>query len=514
MPENQTSVLSESQTPVLSVKGIVKRFPGVVALKGVDFDVKKGEVHALCGENGAGKSTLMSILAGVYKQDEGDIFLNGEKVSIDSQKNANDMGISIVYQERSLVNGMNVAENIFAARQPTKKLSLINWKKLYKESEDLLTELNIKVDPRTMLGALSPAMQQMVEIAKALSLRPNVLILDEPTATISEKEVGALFKLIEKLKNDGMAIIYISHRLSEIFKIADRITVFKDGRYIETADVSEVDNNWLVNRMVGRDLLLTREERSVPDDIILEGRNLTSSLFKDVSFKLKRGEILGFSGLAGAGRTEVFRALFGKDPLDSGEVIFNGQKVRIRRPDDAIRIGIGYMPEDRKEQGLFLNMSIAQNMVSACINRFSSFISINTPKINRVVEEYKEKLNIMTPSIEQKVVNLSGGNQQKVLLAKWMIVHPEVLIVDEPTRGVDVGAKSEIYALLREMANNGMSIIFISSELPEVLALSDRMYVMYEGRITGEVNGKEASEEGLMAYASGITATKEEKENA
>lgn len=489
---------------VLEVKGIVKEFPGVRALKGVAFDVREGEIHALCGENGAGKSTLMHIMAGVYKQNSGEIFLNGNLININNQKHANDMGIAIVYQERSLVDGLNVAENIFAARQPVKAASKINWKELYKDSSELLDKLGIKIDPKQMVGSLSPAMQQMVEIAKALSVNPKVLILDEPTATITDKEVGALFNLLNKLKQQGIAIIYISHRLAEIFRIADRVTVFKDGEHAATADVMDVDNDWLVSKMVGRDLDLKREEHDIADDVVLECKNFNSEKFKNVNFKLKRGEILSFAGLAGAGRTEVMRALFGADPKQCGEVYIDGQKATIRTSADAIKYGIGYLPEDRKAQGLFLEMAITGNIASASLKKLSRGLNMDERKANELSEDYKEKLNIITPSVRQKVINLSGGNQQKVVIAKWLLVAPKIMIVDEPTRGVDVGAKSEIYAILRKLTKDGTSIIMVSSDLPEVLSLSDRIYIMHNGQITGEMGGAEASEGTVMKYASGI----------
>ena len=491
---------------VLQVKNIVKQFPGVTALKNINFDLYAGEVHALCGENGAGKSTLVHILAGVYPQNEGEIILDDKRIEINNQKAAQDLGIGIVYQERSLVDGMCVAENIFAGRQPANKLSFIKWKELYRRSTELLESLDIHIDPRVMVGSLSPAMQQMVEIAKALSLNPKVLILDEPTATITEREVTPLFNLIRKLKHQGMAIIYISHRLSEIFMIADRVTVLKDGEHVATANVSDVDNDWLISSMVGRDLKFTRIERDIVDDIVLEIKDFNSDRFHDINFILKRGEILSFAGLAGAGRTETMRSLFGADKRKSGEVFVNGKKVDTRTTMKAIKNGIGYLPEDRKKQGLFLGMSIASNIVSSNLKSVSSGMMLSSKKVNTVSEEFKEKLHIMTPSIKQRVINLSGGNQQKVVVAKWLYVNPDVIIFDEPTRGIDVGAKAEIYDILRDLTAHGTSVIVVSSDLPEVISISDRIYIMCNGRITGEMNGKDANEETIMRYASGIAA--------
>ncbi len=420
---------------MLEAKGIVKNFPGVQALKGVEFGVKAGEIHALCGENGAGKSTLMHILAGVYKPDEGELFLEGQKVEFQNQREANENGVAIVYQERSLVEGMNVAENVFAARQPVSRFSFIDWKKLYAETEVLLKELDIDVDPRAIVSSLSPAIQRMVEITKALSLNPRVLILDEPTAAITEKETEALFRLISRLREKGMAIIYISHRLAEIFQIADRVTVFKDGSLADSANVYDIDNEWLVNKMVGRDLKQECCEREIGKECVLEVTALKGKRFQNISFTLNKGEIIGFTGLAGAGRTEVMRALFGADPIMAGTVRLKGQEVKITSTKDSIRKGLGYLPEDRKEQGLFLEMSISDNIISASVDYANKGIFLNDKYLMNESVKYKEQLKVATPSVKQKVVNLSGGNQQKVVFAKWLMVHPEILIVDEPTRG-------------------------------------------------------------------------------
>ena len=489
---------------VMEVKSIVKEFPGVRALKGVNFDVYKGEVHALCGENGAGKSTLMHILAGVYKQDSGEIFLNEEKINIQNQRQANDKGISIVFQERSLVYGLSVAENIFAGRQPVARFGKINYKSMNAQAKQLLDSLKMDINPLQLVSQLSPPQQQMVEIAKALSQNPKVLILDEPTATITEKEIGALFNLVRLLKQQGMAIVYISHRLAEIFEIADRVTVFKDGEHIATEAVANVDKLWLINKMVGRELNFSREERKIEKNVIFEVRSLNGAKFRNVNFALKKGEIISFAGLAGAGRTEVMRAVFGADPVYSGEVLLENRPLKIRNCKDAICSGIGYLPEDRKLQGLFLEMSISNNIISANLDSFKKGIVLDRKSAFNISKEYRQKLNIVTPSIKQKVINLSGGNQQKVVLAKWLLVCPKILIVDEPTRGIDVGSKAEIYDLLRQLTLQGTSIILVSSELTEVLAISDRIYIMYNGMITGELSGAEATETLVMRYASGL----------
>lgn len=490
---------------VLQAKGIIKDFPGVRALKCVDFDVNEGEIHALCGENGAGKSTLMHILAGVFKQDGGEIFLDGNLIHIANQRRANELGISIVYQERSLIGTMSVAENIFAGRQPVGVGSVIKWKQMYEETDKLLAKLGIEIGSKTIVNKLSPAMQQMIEIAKALSINPKVLILDEPTATITEKEVVLLFALLRKLRENGMAIIYISHRLVEIFQIADRVTVFKDGMNVASGEVANIDNNWIVNKMVGRELLFERVENDIKQECVLECKNFNSDKFTDICFKLNKGEILSFAGLAGAGRTEVMRAVFGADKKSSGELHINGKKVVVKDTKDVIDRGIGYLPEDRKEQGLFLEMAISDNIASASLKALSKGFNLNQKAINVVSEKYKKQLGIITPSIQQKVVNLSGGNQQKVVLAKWLALNSKIMIVDEPTRGVDVGTKAEIYQILRDLTKKGTSVIVVSSDLPEVLAISDRIYVMHNGRITGELKGSEATEELIMKYASGLT---------
>ncbi len=490
---------------LLKVSKISKQFPGVKALDKVDLTIKKGEVHALCGENGAGKSTLMNILSGIYKPDEGMIAINGETVQLNSQQKAQEHGISTVYQERSLVDNLNVAENIFAGRQPIGKGGLIDWKALYRRTKELLMMLELDyLNSKTLVGNLAPAQQQMVEIAKALSIDAKILILDEPTATITETETKALFKIINRLKEQGSSVIYISHRIAEIFEIADNVSVFKDGKYMGTRKVNEINHDDIVKMMVGRDLVIEEYTPNKSDKIVLEVKNLTSKRFTNISFKLHRGEILSFAGLAGAGRTELARAIIGADKKTSGEVFVDGKKRIINTPADAILNGLGYMPENRKEDGLFLDMSVADNIYSAKINFLGNTQFVKKSEIKKVAESYKNKLSIVTPDVNRKVVNLSGGNQQKVVLSKWLLLSPRILIVDEPTRGVDVGAKAEIYKILRDLAKQGTSIIVISSDLPEVLAISDRILVMWNGQITGEIGIGEASEEEIMHMASGL----------
>ena len=488
---------------LLRVENISKEFPGVKALSDVNFDLKKGEVHALCGENGAGKSTLMNILAGTCKQDSGTIYLNGSQVNIHNQKHAQQLGVGIVYQERSLVNKMSVAENIFADRQPKNMLGLIDKRRMQNESSNLLKRLEMDIEPKTQVGKLAPARQQMVEIAKALSLNSKILILDEPTATITEAETVVLFDLIRRLKQSGVSIIYISHRLSEIFEIADRVSVLKDGIYMGTKNIDQTSVDDVVRMMVGRELEAFQYKTSVCEDEVLCIRNFCSGKFRGVDFCLRRGEILGLFGIAGAGRTELAKAIIGADIKSTGELYLFGKKTNISTVKDAIRCGIGYMPEDRKEEGLFLKMSIADNVISGNLPAVCKSGFMQKTKTRAQARLYTEKLNIITPGINQKVVNLSGGNQQKVVLAKWLLVNPKILIVDEPTRGVDVGAKAEIYSIMKELASSGTSIIFISSDLKETLTVCDRLLVMRNGVITGDLRRDEFSEENVMHYAAG-----------
>lgn len=493
---------------VLEIKGISKTFPGVKALENVNMRILQGEVHALCGENGAGKSTLMNILAGNLKPDSGHIVLNGEEIKLNSQHDAQAKGISIVYQERSLIGEISVAENIFANRQPKNRLGLIDRAQMNSRAAAILKELNMEaISPKAMIRDLSPAKQQMVEIAKALSQKPRILILDEPTAAITQAEVDSLFRMIGKLKQEGVTIIYISHRLAEIFEIADRVSVLKDGKYQDTLDVAGIAVEDIIKLMVGRDLKREHVATSATDEVVLEVREFTGERFRDVSFRVHKGEILSFAGLAGAGRTELARAIIGADKKTHGDMLVNGQKVTINSPQDAMKNKICYLPEDRKEQGLFLEMSIQQNIVSGSLERFARSLFLKENKMAEIASESCRNLMVATPSIKRLVVNLSGGNQQKVVFAKWLLVHADVLIVDEPTRGIDVGSKAEIYKILRNLAKEGKSIIVISSDMPEVLEISDRIMVMWEGKVTGELSSSEInsdSEEAIMRYASGI----------
>ena len=496
---------------LLEAKGIIKYFPGVKALNGVDLKVKKGEVHALVGENGAGKSTLMLTLGGVYKPDGGEIYIDGEKVSFDSALDANKKGISIVYQELSLVANLSVAENIFANRQPVKAFNMIDWKQLNKAAKDMLMMFGVDyIDPMTLVKDLSIANQQVVEILKAMSFNPKVLILDEPTSSLTDIEVRQLFKNINILKDKGISFIYISHHLHEIFEIADTVTILRDGEFICDAAVKEIDEEYLVTRMVGRKLVNIYGQREVSledSNVLFEAKGLTRKAeFENISFNIKSGEIVGFAGLVGAGRTEVGRGIFGAEPVDSGEMYLDGKQIKINNPKEAIENKIGYMSEDRKTQGLYLKFSVKNNMISNHLKDFSKLGFVSDNLVNENGHSCIDSFCIVTPGADQVVGNLSGGNQQKVLLATWFGIKPRLLIVDEPTRGVDVGAKSDIYSLLRELAKTGTAIMVISSDLPEVMGISDRIIVMKDGKIVGEVKQGDASEELIIAMATGVHA--------
>lgn len=472
------------------------------ALEGIDFDLKPGEVHALCGENGAGKSTLMNILTGNLAPDGGEIILKGQPVAIAGPAQAAHLGIAIVYQQLSLVDTLSAAENIFANIQPRNNWGFINYKALYAQARQLLGSLQMDyIQPDCLVGDLSPGEKQMVEIAKALSKNPDILILDEPTASITERETKTLFNLIGGLKQAGKSIIYISHRMAEIFRIADRVTVLKDGRYQGTRDRDKITPNELIRMMVGRELFKNTSESSASTKELLRVEHLTGKGFENISFTVHQGEILGLAGLVGAGRSEIAQTIFGYLPKRSGRIFLKGNSLKLSHPADAIAAGIGYVPEERKSQGLFLGKSVVDNMVVASLQVTSSGNLYDSEKANGSAETLREKLRIVTPHVQQAVVNLSGGNQQKVVLARWLLTNPEILIVDEPTHGIDVGAKAEIYDLLRQLAASGKGIILISSELPELLALADRILVIRQGQLSGELDGKEATEERVLSLA-------------
>ncbi|KJS50580.1 sugar ABC transporter ATP-binding protein [Desulfosporosinus sp. BICA1-9] len=495
---------------ILEVKGIFKKFPGVQALGGVDFQLRKGEVHAIVGENGAGKSTLMHILGGIHKPDAGEIFINGKKTEFHNPLDAVNSGVSIVFQELSLVNGMSVAENIFPNRQPVRKMGLINFKKLFEDTTEILKTFEETINPSIPVKHLSICQQQVVEILKAISKNPQVLILDEPTSSLSQYETNRLFENIRKLKTKGMSFIYISHHLHEIFEIADRVTVLRDGKYVDTVKVSDIDEAKIINLMVGREVsnqYIKRNARVENNKVVLKVQGLThKKYFKDISFEIKQGEIVGFAGLVGAGRTEIAKTIFGLEKYEAGSIFVDGRKVIVNSPKDAMNEGIAYTTENRKFEGLFLEMNIKQNCVVPQLESFAKGMTgfLDEHKMEAFSEDYVKKLNIITPSIGQKVRNLSGGNQQKILLSMWLGINPKVLIIDEPTKGVDVGAKSEIYDVLRKLADLGIGIMVISSDLLEVLTLSDRIIVVKDGEIRGVLNNAEATEENIIAYAAGV----------
>lgn len=492
--------------PLISVRNLNKSFPGVHALRDVHFDLYPGEVHTLVGENGAGKSTLMKVLAGVYQKDSGEIMINGKPVEIPNPRAAQRLGISIIHQELNLMNHLTAAQNIFIGREPKKYLGLfLDEKQLNSQTRELFGLLKMDIDPRVKIGELTIAKQQMTEIVKALSFNAKVLIMDEPTAALNEVEIEELFGIIRHLRSQGVGIIYISHRMDELFRISDRITVMRDGQYIDTLKVSDTNLDHVISLMVGRKIYESAPQVDLaankPVVLKVSGLNQGKTL-KNVSFEARKGEILGFAGLMGAGRTETARAVFGADPIDSGEILVNGKKVTIRHPSDAVRHGIGYLSEDRKRYGLAVGMDIETNIALASMQTFTNFGGfINTKATQKAGNDMVEKLSIRTPSLNQKAKFLSGGNQQKVVVAKWLIRNCDILFFDEPTRGIDVGAKQEIYKLLNELAESGKTIIMISSELPEILRMSHRIVVMCEGRVTGELPASEATQEKIMKLA-------------
>lgn len=491
---------------LIQMQGIEKAFAGVHACSDCQFELREGEVHALIGENGAGKSTLMKILAGVYSKDAGTISLRGREVDITSPHSAQDLGITMIHQELNLMPHLTIAQNIFIGREPRSRVPfLLDDTKLNQQAQGLLNSLHLNLNPKARVGGLTVARQQMVEIAKALSYNAQVLIMDEPTAALTEAEIEELFAMIKRLRSQGIGIVYISHRMEEIMRITDRVTVMRDGRYIDTLNTADATIDTIISLMVGRTIYESKPEiPEIPSqDIVLEVRNLNRGReLQNVSFSLRRGEILGFAGLMGAGRTEVARAIVGADPVESIELKVKGQPVNIRSPKDAVAHGIGYLSEDRKRYGLITGMDVANNICMASLRDFLQPVgTINDGKIAQTAQHHVDALSVKTPSVKQRVRNLSGGNQQKVVIAKWLTADTDVLIFDEPTRGIDVGAKNEIYKLLNELAHQGKSIIMISSELPEILRMSHRIIVMCEGRITGELDSADATQEKIMQYA-------------
>lgn len=494
-----------SDNIILKMTGIEKRFKGVYALKNFNFSLIQGEILALIGENGAGKSTLMKILSGIYKKDAGSIEYFGKPLEVSGPKEAEENGISIVHQELNLMNHLTVAQNIFIGHEPLNRFGLIDDKLMIKRAKKIFDGMNVDINPSAKIGSLTVGKQQLVEIAKALTHNSKILILDEPTAALTESETKELFRIIKDLQVAGVSIVYISHRLDELFILSDRITVIRDGEYIDTKITKDTNKDEIVNLMVGRVIYETpKTESKVSKDAkeILRVENLVvPGVVKDVSFSLKQGEILGFAGLMGAGRTETARAIFGADKFESGKIFVEGKEVSIKSPVDAIKSGIGYLSEDRKRYGLALGLPVFENMMMGNYDKFSNMLMVQNAKVRDIAEQEVKSLNIKTPSINQLVKNLSGGNQQKVVIANWLIKECKVLIFDEPTRGIDVGARSEIYNLMEHLVSMGKSIIMISSDLVEILRMSDRILVMSEGKKTGELDIKGTTQDDIMKYA-------------
>ena len=494
---------------ILTMKGIDKSFPGVHALDHVDFEVKRGEVHALMGENGAGKSTLMKVLTGIYQKDSGSIKYKGQEVEFHNTREAQDAGVVIVHQELNMVGDLTVAQNIFIGREPRKGFR-IDDKKMIEDSKKLFKDLNIEINPREKMKNLTVGKQQMCEIAKAISHKAEVIIFDEPSAALTEKEIADLFEIIRDLRKKDLGIVYISHRMDEIKTITDRVTVMRDGGYVGTLITKDSTKEDIINMMVGRVIYEDpKQESAVAPDapVVLKVEHLNAGkMVQDVSFELRKGEILGFSGLMGAGRTETARALFGADPKQSGKISIMGKdgqlhEVTINSPQDAVKYGIGYLSEDRRRYGVVVQKSVTENTTLATMEEFTNGIFINKAKEKKITEKYVQELATKTPTTDQLVVNLSGGNQQKVVIAKWLTRDSDIIIFDEPTRGIDVGAKNEIYKLMNRLAAEGKSIIMISSEMTEVLRMSDRIIIMCEGKVTGSIDISEATQENIMDKA-------------
>lgn len=493
-------------TRLLEMNKITKKFPGVHALKSVDFELIAGEVHALLGENGAGKSTLMKVLGGIHQLNEGKIRINGIETEINNVKDAQKNGISIIHQEIVLVPYLSIAENIYLGREPLLKSGFINFDMMVENSKRFLDDFDLDMDAKTPVGKLTVAQQQMIEIIKAVSFDSKIIIMDEPTSSLTDKEVDFLFKTIQNLKAKGVGMVYISHRMNELFKITDRITVMRDGEYIGTVVTKETTNDQLISMMVGRELtsFYNRSYNEKSEESVLSVQHLTrKGVLEEINFDLKKGEILGFSGLMGAGRSELMKCLFGIDIFHEGEVCVNGNKITIKNPNDAINNGLAYVPENRKEQGLFLGKPVDYNITIKILDKFMKFFRVDHHYEDEQVHNYINELSIKTPNASQKVGNLSGGNQQKVLISRWLATKPKILILDEPTRGVDVGAKAEIYSIMNRLIHEGVSIIMISSELPEIINLSDRVAVMSKGKISKILDKDEISQEKIMYYATG-----------
>ncbi len=494
---------------VLEMKDVYKAFPGVVALNHVKLQLRPGTVHALMGENGAGKSTLMKCMFGIYSMDEGEIFIDGEKVEIHNPMDALNKGIAMVHQELQPIPARTIGENIYLGRYPLKKfgpISIVDHDKMYADAARVLKEVKMDFDPKTKVGELSVSQMQSVEIAKAVSANCRVLILDEPTSSLTQNEVEALFRIVEDLKSKGVAIVYISHKMDEILRISDEVTIMRDGQYIGTWEAKDLTTDFIITKMVGRELTnLYPPTENVPGDVVFEVEDFTSinpKSFRHCSFNVRKGEILGVAGLVGAQRTELMEGIFGIRSKTSGTVRYLGKELKITKPKDAIDNGIAMLTEDRRGSGILGVLSVADNISIASLNKYVEYgIVLNTKKIEQLVEENVEKMNTKTPSSKTPIASLSGGNQQKVLIGRWLANNPDVLILDEPTRGIDVGAKYEIYCIIADLAKEGKSIIMISSEMAELIGMSDRIMVMCDGRVTGFIDGKDATQENIMELA-------------
>ncbi len=498
-PETRSS---QTEEPIVRLRNVSKEFPGVLAVDGVNLEIKPGEVHVIAGENGAGKSTLMKLLSQVERPTSGEIWISGEKARFHGPRHAQALGVAMVYQEFALAPDLSVAENLFLGREPA-RAGLVNRREERNRARELLERVGLDINPNRLVSSLTVAEQQRVEIAKALAIQAKILILDEPTATLAEKEIESLFEVIRDLKSHGIAILYISHRLDEIFRIADRVTVMRDGRIVDTLPVGELDEDKLVRMMVGRDIenLYPKAEAEI-GDVVLRVEGITrGDVLKDCSFEVRAGEILGFAGLVGAGRTELARAVFGADPIDSGRIELDGREIRIKSPQAAIDAGIGYLTEDRKGEGLALQLGVDKNITLATLPAWAGLVNLKAER--ETAQHRSDQLNIRTPSIRRRVQMLSGGNQQKVVVAKWLETNAKVLFFDEPARGIDVGAKAEMFSLIGDLAKEGRAIVLISSYLPELLNMCDRILVMHEGQVAGVLSREEFSEERIVALATG-----------
>jgi ribose transport system ATP-binding protein len=503
--------MENSDSTIMELSGITKSFPGVLALDGVDFDLKRGEVHALVGENGAGKSTLIKIISGAYKKDAGSVRLNGEATEIHNPRHAQELGIATVYQEFNLIPYLSVAENIFLGRQPMKRglIRTIDRPGMNRAAYQLLKSLEIELDPKTTVRKLGIAQKQMVEIAKAFSVKSKICIFDEPTATLTPNEIQELFMLIKRLKSQGVGIIYISHRLEEVFRIGDRITVLRNGQYVGTKRADEVTTAVLVEMMIGRKMEDTRPDlgrQKGPE--VLRVENLSGKNFSDVSLSIHESEIVGLAGLIGSGRTEVLRAIYGADSIKSGQIFLKGEKIKVRDPRQSLKRRIALLPEDRKVHGLVMCRSVEENVILSSLDEVSTAGILNKLKIHRRVKSYIERLDIRTPSHKQLAMYLSGGNQQKVIIARWLCAECDVLLFDEPTRGIDVGAKQEVHNLMRDLAGHGAALLVVSSEIPELMKICDRIYVMHEGGIAAEFSAENLTSDMILNAAFGQTRKK------